>query len=333
MGAVPDAANGLATAAYFREPFWHKLGTVVADEVTDYLKFLDLANMSGQNIRKVALPEIAGIPAERHAREVVAIVRTNPLTGLDEVLGLASPEYEVIQPEEILSWAQFGPTDGMRWETVFQMKGGTQIAASIAMERETVLDPNGVADVTKWYMMVASSYDGSLANRGGRTAVRVGCENTLDVALGDISQSFSFRSTKNVRERIKKWQQEVATTHEYIDQFEVEAQALLAKPITKATFFEKIVPAMYPKPEKDVKGALKKWDTRIENIASLWNGPTNAGLPDSAWKAWNVLTEHNQWQRAIRSENVENFALAGAGFDGAATKGRAEALEVVRAFA
>lgn len=333
MGAVPDTnANG-STFASFREVAWHGLGTVFTEPVTTVARMLELANMAGQNIRKVPLNTLAGIPQERHAKELVAIVRTNPLTGLDEVLGVASPDYEIRQVEEIFEWIQFGPTEGATWETAGQMKEGTQVFGSIALDREIVLDPNGANDVVRAYLMVAGSYDGSLANRGGRTAVRVVCENTLDIALSGVKQSFSFKSTKNIRDRVKKWQQEYAATHAYFDAFEKEAQALIASPMTKGTFFDKVVPAIYPAPEADVKGSFKKYDTKVEGLAGLWNGPTNANLDDTAWKALNVLTEGNQWLRQVRSGNTENFYRAGAGFDGPTTEFRQKALTVVKAFA
>lgn len=334
MGAVPDVLdNGKSTFASFRQTAWHGLGTVFNEEVTTVDRMVELANMKGQNIRKVPLTSLAGIPQERHARAMEAIVRTNPATGLDEVLSIASPGYEPRQIEEILGWIQFGPTEGARWETAGQMKNGTQVFASIALDREIVLDPEGVADVTKAYMLVAASFDGSLANTGGRTAVRVVCENTLNLALGGVKQSFSFKSTKNIRERVGQWQKEYAATHDYFDAFEREAKALYAMPVSKTTFFEKVVPTMYPKPEKDVKGAFKKWDNRVEGLAGLWNGPTNEGLADSAWKALNVLTEGNQWLRQIRSGNTENAYAAGAGFDGPTTAFRNKALAVVKTFA
>jgi phage/plasmid-like protein (TIGR03299 family) len=331
MGMVPDQYADKATGAFFRQPAWHMLGETFTDEVTDYNEMLKRANMAGQNIRKVEITEVAGIPAERFAQPHVAVVRTNPVTGQDEVIGWASPEYEVRQVEEIFSWAQFGPTEGARWETAGQMKGGSQVFGSIAFEREIVLDPNGAADVTKTFLMVAGSFDGSLANYARYTPVRVVCENTLNIALGGkVGNGFSFKSTKNIRERVGLWQAAVAGQAKYMDAFEKEAKALYAKKVTKGLMFQTIIPAIFPKPEKDVKGSFQKWDNRVEKIAALWNGKTNENLPDNGWKAFNVLTEHNQWDRGLRAGNVENFAVAGAGFDNATNAFRNKALLVVK---
>lgn len=337
MGAVVDVTDGVEQGAFFRETAWHGLGLVFQDEVTDYREMLKRANMLGMNVRKADIPSVAGIPSERFAVPHVAIVRTNPVTSQDEVIGWGSPEYEVRQPEEIFSWAQFGPTDGARWETAGVMKNGTQVFGSIAFEREVILDPNGAADVTKTYLMVAGSFDGTIANSGRVTPVRVVCENTLNVALGSgktkVESGFSFKSTKNIRDRVAIWQKAFGSVHSYMDAFETEAAALYAKPVTKSLMFQQIVPAIFPKPEKDSKGSFKKWDNRVEKIATLWNGKTNENLPDNGWKAFNVLTEHNQWDRQVRSGNQENFSMAGAGFDGPTNEFRTKALQVVKAFA
>ena len=75
---------------------------------------------------------------------------------------------------------------------------------------------------------------------------------------------------------------------------------------------------MFPKPEKDVKGAAKKWETKMETFTQAWKGTPNAGIKNTAWGVFNALTEANQWGRNVRQNadnGQENFYAAGAGFD------------------
>lgn len=327
MGGVPDTINGIQTAAFHREPAWHGLGTVFTDEVTSYEEMVKRAHMDNLDIRKEEITRIGDVTL--FSSPMVAITGRIPGSQDRRVLSIASPAYEVRQPEEILSWAQFGPTDGARWETAFLMNNGRQVAASIAFETEIVIDPTGVADVVKQYLMVAGSFDGSLANVARYTPVRVVCENTLNMALG-AQNGFSFKSTQKVRERVAEWQKAQNLVSANMKAFEAEAQTLFAAPLAKAKFFADVVPAFYPKPEKDVKGSEKKWESRIETLASVWNGPTIEGIRDTAWGALNVLTEANQWHRGVRKGNGENFLLAGAGFDNATNTFRQKALSVVK---
>lgn len=46
---------------------------------------------------------------------------------------------------------------------------------SIALERETVLDPNGVGDKINTYLLLHTSHDGSASVQASITPVRVVC--------------------------------------------------------------------------------------------------------------------------------------------------------------
>ena len=155
--AVPDhviGQEGEAMFASFREPAWTKLGTVFTETITDYTIMAKKAKIDKMNMHKVPV-EVPGVDLADNYRPQVAIVGTHPLTGRLTSFGNAGPEYEIRQPDEILGWAQFGPTDGMRWETAGFM--GSVVFGTIALETDFVLDPEGVADVTKRYIMVTGS--------------------------------------------------------------------------------------------------------------------------------------------------------------------------------
>lgn len=331
--AVPDhiiGQEGNATFASYRENAWHHLGYVFTDTVTDFNEMARRANLLGMNMHKVPVT-VPGVDAADNLHPQMAIVGEHPLTGRLTNFGNASPSYEVRQPEEILNWAQFGPTDGMRWETAGLM--GSTVFGCIAYETDIVLDPDGVNDVTKTYLMVTGSFDGKTANRAGFTAVRVVCGNTLDMAIKGMTGGFSFKSTKNVRDRVKAWQMSTARAAADAKVFEREAQELFATPVSDALFIDKILPSLKPRPEADIKGAQTKWDTWMTLNVNNWRKSNNAGIYATAWGAVNALTETAQWDRQIRSGNMENFYRAGAGFDAAATAYRTRALEVVKAFA
>lgn len=328
MGGVPDVINGVQTAAFYRETAWHSLGTVFQDEVTTVEEMAQRAHIDNLEIRKEPIDRIGDVTL--FSSPLVAITARIPGSDDRRVLSVASPAYEVRQVEEIMSWTNVAGTDGARWETAFLMNEGRQVAASIAFDVDIVIDPNGVGDVVKNYLMVAGSFDGTLANVCRLTPVRVVCENTLNAALGNYKTGFSFKSTKNVRERVAEWHKAQALVANGSEAFQKEAQRLFEKPLTKDTFFGKVVPALYPEPEKDVKGAAKKHENRVEGLAQVWNGGTQEGIRGTAWGAYNVLTEANQWLRQMRKGNAENFLLAGAGFDGPTNTFRQKSLAVVK---
>lgn len=324
--------------ASFREPAWHGLGTVFTDEVTDYRQMLDLAGLSGWNVREMPLVPVEVTPTSVGDVETILPARwASTVTGTvatigneNVILGAAGGRYEIVQNEEVFEFLQ-SLSDGARWETAGAIKGGRVVFGSLALERSFELDPQGVADRVKAYLMAAASHDGSSNLFGGATPVRVVCENTLNTAIPGLKQTFKIRHTKNAKERMLAeaalWRQ----THAYFDGFEKEAQELFAQSVTDKQYFG-IVEQLFPKPEVDSRGSVKKWENRQELFAQAWNGAPNAGIRNTAWGVANALTEANQWGRSVRSaENgEENFFAAGAGFDTATNKFRDAAFSAAR---
>lgn len=323
--------------ASHREPAWHGLGVVFTEEVTDYRRMLELGGLANWNIREMPLvvtePDAdAGeviVPDIEWAVSAKAVVAD--INGTHRVLGVTGERYEIVQNEDAFSFLQ-SLRDGAVWETAGALKEGRVVFGSMALDREVILDPTGVADKVTSYLLVHTSHDGSTGVAGGVTPVRVVCANTLNVALGNIKQTFKMRHTRNVADRMKQeaalWRQ----ANTYMDAFEKEAQELFATKATDKQYFG-IVSDLFPKPEQDVKGANAKWEKRQELFAQAWNGKPNAGIKNTAWGVFNALTEANQWGRNERkgAKGAENFAAAGAGFDIPTNQFRAKALDYAKA--
>jgi phage/plasmid-like protein (TIGR03299 family) len=332
---MPAAIASNGTVDLFvshREPAWHQLGQVFDHEVTDSAEMLRLAGLNDWNIREMPVAvtaldsdEVQDVDFVVPAKAVVATIGNREV-----VLGIAGDRYQIVQNEDAFSFLQ-SLHDGARWETAGAIREGRVVFGSMAFERNVVLDPTGVADKVESYLLVHTSHDGSTGIAGGVTPVRVVCQNTLNVALGNIKQTFKMRHTTNVAKRMEAeaalWRQ----AHTYMDAFEVEAQALFATAVTDKQYFG-IVETLLPKPEKDVKGSVKKWDTQMEKFSQAWKGQPNEGIRGTAWGVFNALTEANQWGRNMRQgdKGAENYFAAGAGFDIPTNVFRATALDAAK---
>lgn len=305
--------DGNALAAFFREPAWHKLGVKFDHEVTDYNEMLKLAGMANLDIT-FAEVQVKGAANAAFVKPAIAVVLNQG--GKKTILGIVGKRYEIIPMETAFSFLQ-SLQDGARWETAGLIKGGTIGFGSIALEREIVLDPNGVSDVTKNHLLVWNSFDGSTNVAGGRTAIRVVCNNTLTAAMGNIDWKFSIRHTKNAEERAKAVSELWRDEHVYIDEFERQAQAFFQTPVTD-TQYQELVLAEYPRPEEDKKGAFTKHDAAVERYTQPWKTDANAGIRGTAWGAWQALTEGWQWggKPQDTDNGTENFILKGGVWDG-----------------
>lgn len=315
--------------ASFREPAWHGLGTVFNEEVSTS-EMLSLANLQNWNVRleDVVIPE--NLSSDKSYQYVV---RDNPFTtGQVDVLGVVGERYVPLQNEDLFTFGDAILDGGGRWETAGSLKGGRVVFGSLALERETVLDPNGVADVVKTYLLVNTSHDGSVAIQASVTPVRVVCANTLAVALGrgkrGIKQSFKIRHTQSADGKVQQAREALGVANAYMDEFSKMAQLMIQKEIT-AKQFNDIVLAAYPKPDETKKGALKKWENKIDTINDIYTGEFNGMIAGSAWGAWNALTERIDWYRGGKRGLTESILMGSSGFDPAITAEKNRLLQVV----
>ena len=326
MAHLLEQYGDMASFASLREPAWHGLGTILESEVTTS-EMLKAAHLDNWDVRC----EPISLPGRYH-REAYATVRTNPFDGEADVLGIVGERYKVLQNEDLFAFGD-NILDGARWETAGSIKNGKVVFGSLALERESVIDPTGVADKVKSYLLVHTSHDGSLAIQASITPVRVVCQNTLNMAVGPrgkgAKQSFRIRHTQTVDGKIAAAREALGLANKYMDEFDKQAQELFAREIDAQKFFD-IVTAAYPKPEADVKGSETKWTNKVDTLFDIWNGPTNVGINKTAWGAYNTLTERLDWYRNPRNGNAESVLAAASGFDAATNAEKNRLLSIVK---
>jgi phage/plasmid-like protein (TIGR03299 family) len=325
-----ETQNGVASFASFREPAWHGLGTVFTEE-KNTSEMLAAANLNNWNVRleDVVIPDT--LTSDKSYQYVV---RDNPTNNTQtDVLGIVGERYVPVQNEELFAFGDNILDGGGRWETAGSIRGGRVVFGSLALERETVLDPSGVADKVKTYLLINTSHDGSIAIQASITPVRVVCANTLNLALGSkrskIKQSFKIRHTQTAEGKIAVAREALGLANAYMDSFDLMAHAMIQKEIT-AQDFNNIILAAYPKPEKDSKGSIKKWENKVDVINDIYTGSTNGMIANTAWGAFNALTERLDWYRSARGGNTEAMLAAASGFDPSITAEKNRLLQVVK---
>jgi len=327
-----ETQNGVASFASFREPAWHGLGTVFTEEKTTS-EMLAAANLNGWNVRLEDLETPSHLTSDKNYQYVL---RTNPTDNTQtDILGVVGERYHVMQNEDLFSFGDNILDGGGRWETAGSIKGGRVVFGALALERETILDPNGVADKVKTYLLINTSHDGSIAIQASITPVRVVCANTLNLALntikrkGGVKQSFKIRHTQTAQGKIQVARETLGMAHKYMDSFDVMAKAMIEKEVS-AKMFNDIILAAYPKPEKDSKGAFKKWENKVDVINDIYTGEYNGMIAGNAWGAFNALTERLDWYRSARGGNNESILASASGFDPAINAEKNRLLKVVQ---
>jgi len=313
-----ESVNGQTAFASLRQPAWHGLGTVFEQEVSTK-EMLDLAHLNDWNVRleDVAIPD--GFASDKGYSFVT---RTNPFDReQNDVLGVVGERYVPMQNEDLFDFGDLMLDGGGRWETAGSIKGGRQVFGSLALERETVLDPNGVGDKINTYLLINTSHDGSVAIQASITPVRVVCANTLNVALSSvkgkkgIKQSFKIRHTATASGKVQQAREALGLANAYMDEFDIMAKDMIESEISKAKFDELIALA-YPAPTgEDKKGSYKKYQSKVDLLQSIYVGQYNNTIAGTKWGAYNALTERLDWYRSARGGTNESILASASGFD------------------
>lgn len=103
-------------------------------------------------------------------------------------LGLVSTRYHVVQPKQVIEfYRDLSETAGFTLETAGCLAGGKRIWA-------LAKTPNSLRikgqDQIDGYLLLATSYDGTMSTQARFTSVRVVCQNTLSLSLRDSSDNF-----------------------------------------------------------------------------------------------------------------------------------------------
>ena len=325
--------NGEVAFASLREPAWHGLGTVFENEVTTS-EMLELAHLDNWDVRLVDVPLPEGFVSDKTN---YFVARTNPFVdGQNDVLGIVGERYHTLQNEELFTFGDNLLDGGGRWETAGSIKGGRVVFGALALERETVLDPNGVSDKVNTYLLVNTSHDGSVSIMASITPVRVVCANTLNMAIGsgvgqwrNAKQSFKIRHTQTAEGRVQAAREALGLANQYMDEFDKMAQAMIETEITNDQF-QDILRAVYPMPEDDKKGAMTKWQNKIELVEDVYMGQFNQMIAGTAWGALNGITERLDWYRSGRRGNNESVLASASGFDPAMNAEKNRILKIVQ---
>jgi phage/plasmid-like protein (TIGR03299 family) len=311
-----EMQDGKVAFALRGAPAWHNLANKLfsADENIDTKTMLDSALLSNWDIQLLEVENPAGY---NNDKTNYFVTRTNPFGNGKDILGVVGQRYKVVQNEQLFEFGDNLLHGGASWESAGSIKGGRLVFGSLVIPREFTLDENGANDKTTTYLLVHTSHDGSVSLQASITPVRVVCQNTLNLALGAVKQSFKLRHTQSIDGKLQIAREALGLTYQYMDLFEQEAKALFETAVTDLEF-NKIITAIYPKPEKDNKKAIKRWENNISLINDIYfDSPTQQNIKGNAWGVFNALTEKLDYFGQVRkSANTSETQFANAsGFD------------------
>lgn len=190
-----------------KEKAWHGLGQIVEGYPTsaeaiqhaglDYtvekrpLFTYGNDNMIPDGDIFIRIPEIE-VP------DYFATVRTDT----EQALGVVGKDYEVVQNKDAFTFfdAIVGG-EGIMYETAGALGNGERIFITAKLPDYIKV---GNEDLIEQYLFLTTSHDGYGSITAAFTPIRIVCNNTLNAALSNHSNSIKIRHTANAKERLEQ---------------------------------------------------------------------------------------------------------------------------------
>jgi phage/plasmid-like protein (TIGR03299 family) len=298
-----DTTDDEVSFANSRSDAWHRLGQSIGHTMTAR-EALEAAHLAGWNVRKMALQvplepiiDDHGVttPAPLAVPDFYATVRTNPINGRIDVLGVVGSKYEPVQNEascELLD-ALVDESGGAHYETAGALRGGRETFVTMKLPNSMVFDGiDGSKDRTDFYLAALNSHDGSSKFRFRVTPVRIVCANTQAAALGSAKASWGIRHTGGARAAISEARNALKLSWRYVESFQAEAAKLYAHPMDTEQV-RKFANTLLEVDSASSEATARHRRDRASGIVKLWNSsPTIQPIAGTRWAAYNAVTEY-----------------------------------------
>lgn len=222
-------------------------------------------------------------------------------------VGINGENYSVKQRREMLEFAYMitGLSKGdAAIDTIGNPQGGKQFFAYLTVP-ELVIDPNGIADTIERGLYTATSFDGSLPNLVGYSAIRMWCTNQMNQIMKGLSQTIRVRHTRNADQRMM----EAARALEYIGA--VEQQLVENAEQMLRTDGDKVLSTMldhfYPIDEDMTDLAKTRRARERGDVRMLYEGEGNLNVDyagRTGYAAYNAFIEYIDHASGIKARDA-----------------------------
>jgi len=220
-------------------------------------------------------------------------------------LSVVSSRYQVVQPEQILEfYRDLTEAGGFELETAGVLKEGRKLWALAKTGQSATLKGR---DRVNGYLLLATACDGTLATTAQFTSVRVVCNNTLAIALGDSTSAVKVPHRSQFDAQAVKRQLGIAISS--WDGFMARMKALSERRVSNETaeaYFRRVL-TYHPGSAPARPVAATTNDSAVKAVQELFagrgKGADMASAAGTAWGLLNSVTEFVDHQRRARSDD------------------------------
>jgi phage/plasmid-like protein (TIGR03299 family) len=286
------------TMAFAGETPWHGLGNKLAQQQS-IETWKEQAGMDWQ----IEQSEVRYISGSNHLGVINSFPEQKVLYRSDTKAPLAvvSKRFHVVQPGEILEfYRDLTAYNGFELETAGVLREGRKFWALAKTGQSTSLKGRDRVD---GYLLLATACDGTLATTAQFTSVRVVCNNTLSIALGNASSAIKVPHRSQFDPDAVKRQ--LGITVSSWDGFVARMKALVERPVDPDTV-EGLLRRVLTYAAPEGKSVVVN-EQALATVRSLYAGGGRGALMASsrgtAWGVLNSVTEYVDHHRRARSDD------------------------------
>lgn len=326
MAHMIDFTTGKAGMAYVGETPWHGLGSALSRGAS-----IDQWRVeAGLNWNVGRAQVLFGAPSADNGASQIYKGESEVLYRDDSFaqLGIVSPSYKIVQPADVLEFFRdIVGTGGLELETAGSLDGGKKVWAMA--KTGDVMCIKG-QDRVEGYLLLSTSFDGSMATKAQFTSVRVVCNNTLSIATASSKGAVVVPHSSTFDARGAKV--ELGLIHGAWSKFEDEANALADRKLSNTEAMNLLFEIMEPKLAAELKSGNKVElsGIRRNQITSVFElfqgrgmGASLVAAQGTAWGMVNAVTQFVDHEISSRGDVVNNRFRSGQFGPGAALKTQA----------
>ena len=319
MAHMIDQTTGRDAIAYAGATPWHGLG----QQLTPGASIDEWTREAGLAYDVLESPVLYDSPA---ASELQSWPGRKVLHRSDTgaPLAVVSSSYQTVQPAEIMDFfAKLLDVGGFEMETAGALSEGRRVWALASVgDAAPVVD----GDLVKPYLLLGTSYDGTMATVAKFTAIRVVCNNTITAAVGgygarstadEIDTGYlksAVRVLHSERFDADEVRRQLGIVTNAFDGFLIQSRRLASQHVTKEyadEFLQELLTPYYSgkAPIEDSK-AYKRV---MELFSGAAIGSDIPGVVGTRWGMLNAVTELVDHERGRGADTRMTSAWFGAG--------------------
>ncbi|MCD8363738.1 MAG: DUF932 domain-containing protein [Lachnospiraceae bacterium] len=295
------AAN-VESMFYTRTKPWHGLGTRV-QEAPNSLSALVLAGLDWRVIQK-EVQTADGMP--------VPGFKANVRETDDQVLGIVTDRYKVVQNEDAFAFTDELLGGGVTYETAGSLQGGRRTWILARLPQRYIISGDEITP----YLVFMNSHDGTGAIKAAMTPVRVVCQNTLNLALSTAKRSWSTNHVGNIQGKLEDAKDTLLYAEKYMSELGKDIDALNRQKLSDRQVYE-YIDTLIPLPAKATTVQKKNVERMREDLKErYYAAPDLKHVGKNAYRFINAVSDFTTHARPLRERSNYRESLFAKTVDG-----------------